>query len=353
METLDYPTYETPHYGKQEDFKKGIRKCESPSALSALESLEASLWLLSGNMASQALFLLHHTIEVAFKGLLEEIDVLLTLDSLEYDLAKGLVWERVRGHRLGKVITKHADPENYDPTRTCRFEEAYRRVNEMITFNSVSNGQVKKLNKMRNAIVHYGGRDQDAFDYLDSILNIALPWLREFYEKGYGLSLDDLVFRPVARELDVARQYINLAKTDTGLPRAEIMHPFQCQFHLNLIVGTGHLLFDPKGWQRDLDDWKGELYTAHRERADEKGWETIGEGAHMPCVICGEDGCIVAISDAFYHGGVETYCAVALDCPSCDLYIDKSYKELARLHYGPITKERLGAAAWETEVPRK
>jgi hypothetical protein len=348
----NYPEYESPHYGKRQEFLKNLQKYGGSSALSSLDSLEAALWLLSVNKESQALFLLHHTLEVAFKSLLEEINVLLVLDSLDYELAKGLAWEKMRNHRLGNVITKHADVESYAPNRTCGFDEAYRRIKEMITFDSISRHQVGEFNKMRNRIVHYGGSDQDSFDYVDAILNVALPWLQEFFEKGYSLSLDDFIFRPVAREILVARQYANLCKTDVSLPRTGITQTFQKKFHNYLVIGSANILFDADGWLRNTDDWKYELYSANRRKLERIGWDLLGEGADTDCIICGESGCLVAVSERHYQDAEEVFYADAIHCPSCGLHIDKDQKALARLHYGPITKERLGDKAWEDDVPR-
>src|SRR6478672_5957031 len=90
MSEISYPRYQDKHFGKRKDFIDKICQQTNRSALSALDSLEASLWLMSGGRTSQALSLFHHTVEIAFKGLLEEIDVLLTIDKLNYDLAKAV-----------------------------------------------------------------------------------------------------------------------------------------------------------------------------------------------------------------------------------------------------------------------
>lgn len=168
MTRANYPRYETLHYGKREDFRAAIAMTGSPSATSALEAVDASLWVLGGGMIAQALFLAHHAVEIALKGLLEEISVLLTLDRLEYDLAKGLARERLAAHRLGRLITKFADPEHYDPDRTCGLVDAYSRVREMVSV-ATTRGAIESLNKLRNEIVHHGGVPANDFAYLDTI----------------------------------------------------------------------------------------------------------------------------------------------------------------------------------------
>jgi hypothetical protein len=352
MATITYPRHEWEDHGKRRDFLAAIGAYGNPGVFSALESLEASLWLLSNGMISQTLFLLHHTIEVAMKGLLEEVHVLLTLDSLEYDLAKGLIRERMKAHRLTSHITRFANPDDYDPRRTCGFEEAFKRVRDMVTFPSISTRQVDQLNKHRNRIMHYGGRDEELFDYLESILTVALPLLEEFYANAYHLQIADYLFAPVARELSVARQYVELAKENSGLPRSRIMHPFTCRYQSKLVIGMAHILFDSEGDLRDTWEWQYELRERKRRELEMNGWDVVGERADTECVTCGAHYCIVAVSEPHYIDGEEVYDAVAVHCPSCGLFLDTTHRDLARLHYGPITKERIGSEAWEKEIPR-
>ena len=78
----------------------------------------------------------------------------------------------------------------------------------------------------------------------------------------------------------------------------------------------------------------------------------LGESALTECIVCGEEPCIVAVSDPEHHDGEEVFYAVALKCPICGLYIDKNHEQLARFHYGPITEKRIGSKAWAKDVPR-
>ena len=119
MSRQAFPRYEPRHHGKHQDFIKAIVSFKSPGASSAVSSINSALWLLAVGEIAQALFLFHNTIEIALKGLLEEVHVLLTLDRLDYDLAKGIVLERLQKHRLGSNVSKYTDPETYSPKNIC------------------------------------------------------------------------------------------------------------------------------------------------------------------------------------------------------------------------------------------
>jgi hypothetical protein len=348
----DYPKFQTPHYGKQAEFRTAIANTGSPSAQSALEALDAMLWVLAGGMFAQALFLAHHTVEIALKGLLEEISVLLVVDRPGYDLAKLVVRERLSTHRLGQGITKFIDPDQYDPDRTCGLVDAFSRVNEMIPF-AITSGAVQSLNKLRNQIVHHGGTEENDFPYLDVILNVALPLLVDLYNRGYSLDVRDWILAPRARELDVAREYLSLAKANATLPRTGILHTFQRKYFADVVLGVGNLLFTEEGEQRDVLEWMAEVNQAARTKAERKGWVIIGEAADTDCVVCGTPSCIVAIPPRpRIENGKEVYDPIALHCPACDLLLEPTHSELARLHYGPISEDRLGPEAWAKEVPR-
>lgn len=353
MSNIDYPKYEGKHWGKREAFIQELKRQSGPKYLSALEALDASLWLLSVPYVSQSLSLFHHSIEIAFKALLEEIDALLVVDKLDYDLSKALAQDKIKAHRLGNNISKFVDLENYSPTRSIGLDEAYRRLkDDFLVFGSVTGQQIQEFIKKRNSIVHRGGQEDQEFDYLDLILNVSWPWLQEFYQKAYKVDLSDYIFSPLARELEVARQYLNLTKKDKTVPRTKITHTFTCKRHYDLVLGSANLLFDKDGYQRDLSDWQYELNEENRKLLERKGWDLIGEGAYLSCVICGDSYCIIAISEPSTLNGSEAYYPEAIHCQNCGLFIDKAHKELARLHYGPITEERIGKTAWEKEIPR-
>jgi hypothetical protein len=95
---------------EETEFHKAIRETDSPSAMGAVELLKAAFWTLSYPMPAQALMLFHQALEVACKGLLQEVHVLLAADKVEYMLSKWVVRERLAAHRFG---TQHNDGFRY------------------------------------------------------------------------------------------------------------------------------------------------------------------------------------------------------------------------------------------------
>ena len=86
-------------------------KSQSP-AISATGSMDAALWLLSLEHVGQALFLMCQTIEVALKGLLEEISPLTVVDRLEWTTIKGLLRDKIQNHRLRQEHPNTCEPSD-------------------------------------------------------------------------------------------------------------------------------------------------------------------------------------------------------------------------------------------------
>lgn len=349
---MNYPVYQERHYGKKAEFLAKVREFGTPGAIGALETLDAALLLLAwGRQAPQALVLFHQTIELAMKAFLEEIHVLLVLQEINFDLAKALAKDRLQKHRLGSKLENFIDPENYDPQKTCLFDDAYRRVSQLITFESLDEKKAKRINKCRNAIAHYGGKEGEKANYLDLILNVAVPWLDEFYRKAYEVELADYVFAPHLRELVVAGEYMRLSKADTTLPLSHVLKPYAHRFLEGFVIGESNLLFDNEGDMRDVSEWEQENFKARLEQMDSQ-WSkhgVIGEKQGIPCVICGKP-CVVAIGERLEIEGEPAYVPVAISCPGCGLHLEPAQKELVRLHYGPITRERFGEKIWCEEI---
>jgi hypothetical protein len=274
---------------------------------------------------------------------LEEIHVLLTQDKLEWELAKGLVQETIKRHRIGSSLKTFANPADYDPRHTCGLLEAYKRVGEMIPFTSIpSQRSLEKANTLRNEIVHYGGDTSKHFEYADTILNVVLPLLEEFYDKVYDLRLDDLIGNGVNREIGVARSYLNLTKQDSSIPRTDMLATFSCKLHSERFTRKP---------PDDLADQERVHWLQFEHETFDKYHGTVENrwGRLLPlwvgtCVICGSPGVVVAMSDFEMQDSHSVAFAEAIECIDCGLFLDKSHKELARLHYGPITEERYPTA---------
>jgi hypothetical protein len=337
-------------------FEEAIRKTESPSAMGAVELLKSAFWVLSYPMPAQALMLFHQAIEVACKGLLQEVHVLLSAERLEYKLSKYVVRDRLAAHRLGRNVTTDFDIDGFDPARTCSFEDAWKRVREMVpALRSFTEVGLDRLTKLRNGITHRGAEQEKEFEYSGAILNVALPALDEFYKEAYdGLSLQDLIGQNLLRELHVAQSYLAMIETDETLPRERLLHTFRCEYQKDLIIGTANLLFDEDGVMLDLSDYRynvnRKLYAEFDRRSQERG-SLVGEGLFLFCKICGEIGIIVGIEDqAHIIDGKKAVDPCSLFCSSCGLNLPKTYSALAKLHYGPITEEAVGADEWKREI---
>jgi hypothetical protein len=74
--------------GRREQLWRQIQSQNTPTALSALDALDAAFLLLSFGRLAQAVFLFHHSAELAMKGLLESVHIVLTADRPDYELLK-------------------------------------------------------------------------------------------------------------------------------------------------------------------------------------------------------------------------------------------------------------------------
>jgi len=101
---------------------------------------------------------------------------------------------------------------------------------------------------------------------------------------------------------------------------------------------------------RNVWEWEHENFQASWKRLSRWGdYRVIGEKQQADCVVCGKP-CIIAVGEPYEFHGQRAYDPVALYCPTCGLHWEPEHKELVRLHYGPITKERFGEEAWQQEI---
>jgi hypothetical protein len=339
-------------------FHEAIRKTESPSAMGAVELLKAAFWVLSYPMPAQALMLFHQALEVACKGLLQEIHVLLAADKVDYTLSKWVVRDRLAAHRLGRDVKTDFDIDTLDPSRTCTFEEAWNRVREMSSLPSFKNAGLDQIARHRNRITHRGAELDKEFEYSRAILKIALPALEQFYSECYGgLSLTALLGRDLMQELRVAQEYAAAVEKDEMLPRGKLLHTFSRKYQEPLIIGVANLLFDDDGNMLDLEwdrhEMNRKIYCRLDRQLNDRG-ALLGEGLSLSCKICRNIGIIVGIDDEaeYVLDGMRAVDPCSLFCSSCGLNLPRNYKVLVKLHFGPITGEMVGDEAWEREIPR-
>ncbi len=340
------------------EFHAAIRKTDSPSAMGAVELLKAAFWVMSYPMPAQALMLFHQALEVACKGLLEEIHVLLAADKVEYELSKWAVKERLAAHRLGRKLKTDIDPDDFPLSRTCSFQEAWSRVREMSSLRTFEAAGLPEMTKLRNEITHFGAKQGKEFEYSQAILKTALPALEQFYSECYdGLSFKALLGEDLMRELRVAQEYLAAIGKDKNLPKGRLLHTFTCKYQESLVIGVAHLLFDDCGEMLDLGwgrhDVNRKIYSKLDSHPNERG-HLLGESLYLSCKICSNIGIIVGIDDEeeYELDGKRAVDPCSLFCPSCGLNLPRDYKVLANLHFGPITEEMIGDEAWRKEIPR-
>ena len=339
-------------------FHQAIRKEKSPSAMGAVELLRAAFWVLSYPMPAQALMLFHQALEVACKRVLQEVHVLLAADKVEYKLSKWAVRDRLAAHRLGRKINSDFDIDDYDPSRTCTFEDAWSRVREMVSLKSYKDIGLDKLTKLRNQITHRGAEEDRRFEYSQAILDIALPAIEQFYYECYErLNLSALLGEDLVQELRVAREYLAAVEQDERLPKEVLLHTFRCKYQQPMVIGVAHLLYDENGNMRDLG-WdrqavEDRIYSKLDSQLGERG-SLLGKSFSLVCKICDEPGIIVGIAGngEYELEGKRAVDPCSLFCPSCGFDLPKSCSVLAKLHFGPITDEMIGEEAWRNEVPR-
>src|SRR5205823_64513 len=116
-------------YGIRLKTKHELREKYNPLVVSAAETLEAAVWLLSGSLIPQSLVMFHNTVELIFKAELARIHLALIADErrLKYEDLKALFREQLKNHPRGASVSA----SEFDIERTIAFGEAMKRVKEL------------------------------------------------------------------------------------------------------------------------------------------------------------------------------------------------------------------------------
>jgi hypothetical protein len=172
------------------------------------------------------------------------------------------------------------------------------------------------------------------------------PFLRQFYKKAYDADIS-LVFdkEEQARELDVVSDYLDLCLSDPKLPTGKLLHTFECAFHQDYVIGVGNLLFDEEGVEIDIREQRWDIYSRTHRTLDSR-WRDGFDPYKLSCRICGSGEIVVSPDKKVLDDPGYGFFAEALACMECSLFLDRRYKVLSRLHYGKITRERVGEAVW-------
>jgi hypothetical protein len=149
------------------EFKKAA-ETTSQLLVNCLESMDAALWLISGDRIPQALVMLHNSIEMAFKSELERIHRVLIADNrrLDYKALKSLLKDAFHAHPRGREM-KIPD---FDMERTIVFADAMERVSELYPIVGTWETKLKRAQYLRNDIVHYGSSPKAGTDYVGVIV---------------------------------------------------------------------------------------------------------------------------------------------------------------------------------------
>jgi hypothetical protein len=313
-----------------------VRARPSRMFLSAAQSIEAGISLLALQNVSQSLLLLTQAAEVSLKGLVHEIKLL------------GISAWAAQNPILIRNRAKSGSNAPFDEPRFKQivgvetFISSFREVSEFMNFSENVHSSIAGINSARNEIAHQGG-DTAKFDYyLAHILFGVLPLLDEIYLKALGITLCGLIYHPVSRELIVAGRYLRNRKAHTTNCWATALRTMHYAYFENMEIKRGMPSNEDKN-EFDYFEWECKV----KRNFSNKTEGNVLDYCYTQCKICGHR-CFVSTEwekKADEQGSYFNVLAIA--CPYCHLEILDEGAELARLHYGPIDKESLGAEDWD------
>lgn len=107
--------------------------------------------------------------------------------------------------------------------------------------------------------------------------------------------------------------------------------------------------FDPTGTAQDAS-WSINLDWAIKLKRELKGDLITQEELDTPCYICREQCHVTTNGEIRKIGGVPYFEIQELVSPYCHLTIPSGYSDLATIHYGPISEERMGSERWRRRL---
>lgn len=328
--------------GERMVFVRLVRERPSPMFVAAAESIEAGVSLLALRNVSQALLLLTQAAEVSLKGLVHEIKLL------------GVRTWAAQNPAFMRNRAKSGASSNFDDSHFKKiigestFITSFREVSEFLGFSNSTISFVRGINNVRNEIAHQGGDVARYNFYLGQILFGVLPLLDEIYSKALGLSLCDLIYHPVSRELVVAGRYMRSKKNHTSKDWSKALRAMHFAYFGTIEIMRG------ASPSEDCDLSEFERQRQHEKQVEREFYKStkgsILSHLHTDCKICGER-CFVSTDCQKKEDSQGMYCDImAISCPYCHLEILDADAELARLHYGPLNKISLGVEDWDNLV---
>lgn len=308
----------------------------SPRFGSAAESIWSGLGLLSLGQYGQAYLLLMQATEVALRAVVDEMK----LEGTSKLFKRRPEWIR------------NAQQNNLDLTDGTLhrlvedegFYKLYGFVSGILDLSRFKD-QYQRLYQVRNDVVHDGSKAVDEKTYVQYTLNHVLPLLETIYSQALDWDFESITSTTCLRELIVARKYLSTI---------EKLSVEQCRAALYPFRHTYKLLTDSHHVGHEVNEEWFEDNPVAKEFAEAIGkfhFTWPNDRLYTHCLICFDE-CIVATEEPEYDDddkvvSEEVY-VVAVGCPNCRLFIPNKYAELANLHYGPLTKERLGSDEWKT-----
>jgi len=335
---MPFDSYEV---GRKSQAMEAIRRERSPLLASAIETLDAAVWVMAGGSHAQAVSLFHTAIELSLKAELDRVHRALIADrrGLEYNDLKRILRQEFAAHPRGQALS--IPP--FDIDKTITFLEAVDRVADL--YREVIHPWRKRLGDfhlLRNDIVHAGRRGAASMDEVEAIVLVAFPFLKTFLGSVLpeGTTVEALVMRRVYREFEVVQnvaEHFRRESRDLPIPGGVL----GCLSRLIVFNRT----YVAEFWDRDgyLED-EGDRDFRLAEQA-KREFET-GERHHDftgTCHICGNYSLLVSLELEEEKSPPQVF-VQALSCFKCGLWLEGDSPEaLANVHFGPVEADEIRA----------
>lgn len=272
---------------------------------SAVDQIDATLWLIAGYRYSQALVLLHNVIELSLKEIMYE-----------------------KGGNRGFI----------------KFKDLLLIVSEGNETVKCWQNEIRKAQRQRNTIVHSGGREEDTHNYVQIISTICFPLIDELFKKNWQITLEAIVSPFVYRELSVAKmvcdalQEKNLNQFGHAL---KTIRPtiFQRDVCFPEII-------DENGWVQYEGDREFEI---GRSVKKEFSSECSGDILEVCCKICGSHDAFVEVH--FDEDSPKGCYPKSMICSKCGLDIKSTDIFLAEKHFGFLSIEEIEQLSRQNYYP--
>jgi hypothetical protein len=320
---------------------EAIRRERSPLLASAIETLDAAIWVMAGGSHAQAVSLFHTAIELSLKAELDRVHRALIADrrGLEYNDLKRILRQEFAAHPRGQTLS--IPP--FDIDKTITFLEAIDRVADL--YREVIHPWRKRLeafHSLRNDIVHAGLREAASMGEVEAIVLVAFPFLKTFLGAVLpdGATVEGLVMRRVYREFEVAQVVAEQLRRDQRvlpIPGSVI----GCLSRLVIFNRTYVAEFwDRDGYSEDEGDRDFRLGEQAKREFERDAWHHDFTGT---CHLCRNHSLLVSLKLDEEKSPPQVF-VQALSCFKCGLWLEgDSPRALANLHFGPVEGDEIEA----------